>query len=161
MLHSVLDLLFYLITQPIWPTTLCLVGKSAQNSMKFHNYSNSGPFEFWNFHRNFIFPIVKCILASLEHVPFILPISWIRKRSRYNCQWWMASNFETQCSNSFRTHHCHHTAHNIYLIHTNLWKPYWCIKVLALLLKYQYKQKWMLMMKISLVFISAPVRNPR
>ncbi len=52
----------------------------------------------------------------------------------------MASNFETQGTNCFRAHHCHHTAHNIYPIHTKLWKPYWHIKVLTLLLKYQYRQ---------------------
>ncbi len=76
------------------------------------------------------------------------------------CQWHVASNFKTQCTNSFFVHHRHHTAHNIYQIHTNLWKPYFHIQVLAPLLKYQYRHKWMLMMKISLVFILAPVRNP-
>jgi hypothetical protein len=29
-------------------------------------------------------------------------------------------NFETQHTNSLCMHYCHHTAHNIYLIHTNL-----------------------------------------
>ncbi len=47
----------------------CLVGKSARNSMEFRNYSDSGPFELRNFHLNFIFLIVKCVPANLEHVP--------------------------------------------------------------------------------------------
>ncbi len=47
---------------------LPLVGKSAQNSAEFRDYSNSGPFELRNFHRNFIFLIVKCVPANLEHV---------------------------------------------------------------------------------------------
>jgi hypothetical protein len=46
-----------------------LVGKSAWNSAEFRDYSDSGPFELWNFHPNFIFPIVKCVPANLEHVP--------------------------------------------------------------------------------------------
>ncbi len=46
-----------------------LVGKSTQNSAEFHDYSNSGPFELWNFHQNFIFPIVKCVPTNSEHVP--------------------------------------------------------------------------------------------
>jgi hypothetical protein len=48
---------------------LPLVGKSAWNFADFCNYSNSGPFELRNFHRNFIFPIVKCVSANSEHVP--------------------------------------------------------------------------------------------
>jgi hypothetical protein len=50
-------------------TDEALVGKSAWNSTKFRNYSYSGPFEFRNFHRNFIFPIVTCDPTNLEHVP--------------------------------------------------------------------------------------------
>jgi hypothetical protein len=46
-----------------------LVGKSARNTAEFRDYSDSGPFELRNFHRNFIFPIVKCVPANLEHVP--------------------------------------------------------------------------------------------
>ncbi len=46
-----------------------LVGKSTWNSAEFHNYSDSGPFELWNFHRNLIFSIVKCFPANSEHVP--------------------------------------------------------------------------------------------
>jgi hypothetical protein len=46
-----------------------LVGKSARNSAEFRDYSHSGPFELWNFHRNFIFLIVKCVPANLEHIP--------------------------------------------------------------------------------------------
>jgi hypothetical protein len=45
-----------------------LVGKSVRNSAEFHNYSKSGPFELQNFHRNFIFLIVKCVPANSEHV---------------------------------------------------------------------------------------------
>ncbi len=45
-----------------------LVGKSARNSVEFRNYSSSGPFELQNFHRNFIFMIVKCVPANLEHI---------------------------------------------------------------------------------------------
>ncbi len=45
-----------------------MVGKSAQNSVEFRDYSYSGPFELWNFHRNFIFLIVKCVPANWEHV---------------------------------------------------------------------------------------------
>jgi hypothetical protein len=46
-----------------------LLGKSTWKSVEFCNYSNSGPFELLNFHQNFIFPIVKCVPADLEHVP--------------------------------------------------------------------------------------------
>jgi hypothetical protein len=46
-----------------------LVGKSAWNSVEFCNYSNSRPFELWNFHQNFIFSIVKCVPANSEHIP--------------------------------------------------------------------------------------------
>ncbi len=42
---------------------VCLVGKSIQNSAESHNYSDSGPFELRNFHRNFIFPILKCVCS--------------------------------------------------------------------------------------------------
>jgi hypothetical protein len=45
-----------------------LVGKSVRNSAEFHNKSNFGPFELRNFHRNFIFPIVKCVPANSQHV---------------------------------------------------------------------------------------------
>jgi hypothetical protein len=45
-----------------------LVGKFAWNSVEFHDYSNSGPFELRNCCRNFIFLIVKCVPANLEHV---------------------------------------------------------------------------------------------
>ncbi len=45
-----------------------MVGKSIGNSTEFHDESNSGPFELRNFHQNFIFPIVKCVLANSEHV---------------------------------------------------------------------------------------------
>jgi hypothetical protein len=34
-----------------------LAGKSAWNSAEFHDYSDSGPFELRNFHRNFIFQL--------------------------------------------------------------------------------------------------------
>jgi hypothetical protein len=46
-----------------------LVGKSARNSAEFRNYSDPGPFELQNFHRKFIFPILKCVPANSEHVP--------------------------------------------------------------------------------------------
>jgi hypothetical protein len=46
-----------------------LAGKSGRNSAEFHNYTNSGPLELWNFNQNFIFPIVKFVLANTEHVP--------------------------------------------------------------------------------------------
>jgi hypothetical protein len=49
--------------------TFGLVGKSAWNSTKFPDYSNSGPFEFQNFHWNFIFLTVKCVPANSEHLP--------------------------------------------------------------------------------------------
>jgi hypothetical protein len=57
--------------QSLWPckTNWLLVGKSARNSAEFHDCSDSGPFELRNFHWNFIFPIIKCVLANLEHVP--------------------------------------------------------------------------------------------
>jgi hypothetical protein len=45
-----------------------LVGKSVWNSTEFCDYSNSGPFELRNFHRNLFFPIIKCDLANSEHV---------------------------------------------------------------------------------------------
>jgi hypothetical protein len=50
-------------------TITALVGKSTQNSAEFHNHSNFGPFELRNFHRNFIFLIVKYVPANSEHVP--------------------------------------------------------------------------------------------
>jgi hypothetical protein len=101
-----------------------LVGKSAE----FRDYSDSRPFELWNFHQNFIFPIVKCVLANLEHVPAgwesspsIDSSNFMNRKMFPLCQWQVASNFETQRTNSFRVHHRHHTAHNnIYPIHTNL-----------------------------------------
>ncbi len=52
-----------------------LVGKYARNSAEFRDYSNSGPFELRNFHRNFIFLIVKCVPANSEHVPASLESS--------------------------------------------------------------------------------------
>jgi hypothetical protein len=36
--------------------------------VEFCYYSDSGPFELWIVHRNFIFLIVKCVLANSEHV---------------------------------------------------------------------------------------------
>ncbi len=48
-------------------TLLTLVEKSIGNPAEFRNYSNSGPFELWNFHQNFIFPIVKCVPANSDH----------------------------------------------------------------------------------------------
>ncbi len=42
--------------------------KILRNSPEFRNYSDSKPFELWNFHWNFIFPIVKCVSANSEHV---------------------------------------------------------------------------------------------
>jgi hypothetical protein len=51
------------------PAPLILVGKSIQNLTEFRNYSNSGPFQLQNFQRNFIFLIIKCVPANLEHVP--------------------------------------------------------------------------------------------
>jgi hypothetical protein len=45
-----------------------LVGKSVWNSVEFCNKSDSGPFELWNFHQNFIFPIVKCFPTNSKHV---------------------------------------------------------------------------------------------
>ncbi len=45
-----------------------LVGKSVWNSAEFRDYSNSGPFELQNFHRNFIFPTVKCVPINSERV---------------------------------------------------------------------------------------------
>jgi hypothetical protein len=51
---------------PSFPHTLIgLVGKSARNSTKFCNYSNSGPFELWNFHRNFF---SYCKMCSRQFV---------------------------------------------------------------------------------------------
>ncbi len=47
------------------PLVQGLVGKSAWNSMEFHDYFNPGPFELLNFCRNLIFPIVKCVPANL------------------------------------------------------------------------------------------------
>jgi hypothetical protein len=44
-----------------------LVGKSARNSMEFHDYSDSGPFELGIFIVFFL--IVKCYPVNLEHVP--------------------------------------------------------------------------------------------
>ncbi len=41
-----------------------LVGKSARNSAEFYDYSGSGPFELWNVYQNFMFLIVKCVLAN-------------------------------------------------------------------------------------------------
>jgi hypothetical protein len=52
-----------------------LVGKSARISAEFRDYSDSEPFELQNFHRNFIFPIVKCVPANLEHIPASLESS--------------------------------------------------------------------------------------
>jgi hypothetical protein len=46
-------------------TAIALVGKSARNSVGFCDYSNSGPFELRNCHRNFIFPIMKFVPANL------------------------------------------------------------------------------------------------
>jgi hypothetical protein len=46
-----------------------LVGKLAWNSAEFRDYSNSRPFKLQNFHRNFIFPIMKCVPANSAHVP--------------------------------------------------------------------------------------------
>jgi hypothetical protein len=46
-----------------------LVGKSIRNPAEFRDYSDSRPFELRNFHRNFIFPIVKCVPTNPEHVP--------------------------------------------------------------------------------------------
>jgi hypothetical protein len=46
-----------------------LVGKSGWNSAKFCDYSDSGPFQLRNFHRNFIFPVVKFVPANLEYIP--------------------------------------------------------------------------------------------
>jgi hypothetical protein len=37
--------------------------------MEFRDYSDSGPFELWTYHWNFIFLIVKCDVTNLEHVP--------------------------------------------------------------------------------------------
>jgi hypothetical protein len=48
------------------PTSL--VGKSVRNSVEFRNYSNSGPFELRNFHRNFIFLMGKCVPTNSEHI---------------------------------------------------------------------------------------------
>ncbi len=106
-------------------------------------------------------PILNTIsLVRNPLPPSILPISWIRKRSRYMS---VASGIKFWYSrhNFLCVHHCQTTAHNIYLIHTNLWKPYWCIKVSALLLRYQIRQKWIMMTKILLIFNFAPVRNQR
>jgi hypothetical protein len=68
----------HLLCWPFWWPWQCastiprippnLVGKSAWNSTEFHDYSNSGSFELRNFHRNFIFLIVKCVPANSEHV---------------------------------------------------------------------------------------------
>ncbi len=81
---------------------------------------------FWTFRTpeffiGFYFPIKKSVPANSEHVfsgsesspATILPISWIGKCSPYMCQWQVASNFDTQCTNSFRAHHRQPTAHNI------------------------------------------------
>jgi hypothetical protein len=54
---------------------LNLVGKSIWNPAEFHDYSDSGPFELQNFHRNFIFSIIKCVPTNLEHVPSFLESS--------------------------------------------------------------------------------------
>ncbi len=45
-----------------------LVGKSVRNPAKFRNYFDSRPFELRNFHQNFIFLIVKCVLANSDHI---------------------------------------------------------------------------------------------
>jgi hypothetical protein len=45
-----------------------LVGKSVPNSTEFHNSPNYRPFELQNFHRNFIFLIVKCVPVNSEHI---------------------------------------------------------------------------------------------
>jgi hypothetical protein len=50
-------------------TEMSLVGKSKRDSVEFRKYCNSGPSERRSFHQNFIFPIVKCVSANLEHVP--------------------------------------------------------------------------------------------
>ncbi len=62
------SLCWYLIIDFTQNGTICLVGKSVWNPAKFCNYSDSGPFELWNLHWNFIFPIVKCVPANSEHV---------------------------------------------------------------------------------------------
>ncbi len=45
-----------------------LVGKTGRNSSEFRDYSDSGPFQLQNFHRNFVFPIVKYVPANFEHI---------------------------------------------------------------------------------------------
>jgi hypothetical protein len=62
--------LFSILNAPVSPATFSpiLIGKFAWNSAEFHDYSDSGPFELRNFHRNLIFFIVKCVPANLEHV---------------------------------------------------------------------------------------------
>jgi hypothetical protein len=44
-----------------------LIRKSTRNSAEFWDYSNSGPFQVWTFHRNFTYLIVKCVPANSEH----------------------------------------------------------------------------------------------
>ncbi len=55
-------------TNKLTRRTSILVGKSNQNSAEFRDYSKSRPFEPHNFHRNFIFLIVKCVPANSEQV---------------------------------------------------------------------------------------------
>jgi hypothetical protein len=110
-----------------------LVGKSGRNSLEFRNFSDSRPFELWNFHWNFIFPIVKFVLANLEHIP---PSS--ESSPTINSSFFMhrkmfplflivaskivtprvASKFKTQCTNTYARTIANHT-HAIYPIHTN------------------------------------------
>ncbi len=56
----------YSVPQPMTP--MSQVGKSVRNSTEFRDFSDFGPFGLRNFHRNFIFPIVKCVPANSEHV---------------------------------------------------------------------------------------------
>jgi hypothetical protein len=84
---------------------------------------NSGIFIGIQFFRSYnVFPPILNTFFPVRNPlpPSILPFSLIGKCSRYICQWQVASNFDTQRTNSFRPHHCQPTAHNIYLIHTNL-----------------------------------------
>ncbi len=69
------------------PDTNSLVGKSARNFVEVHDYSNSGPFSHQNFDRNSSFPIVKLVLANLEHVPAMVLSSTAYMQSTTSSLW--------------------------------------------------------------------------
>ncbi len=60
-----------------------LFGKSGWNPVEFSYHFNSEPCQFWNFHQNFIFPIVKFVPANLEHTPASLESSPAENSSNF------------------------------------------------------------------------------